>query len=192
MAIADRRATSYVCPRTRHGERKLDGNAVRVPTSAVKPLLWTTIWAAGCFGLWLALTDNIRPLELAVGAGAAVVSGALAAAAMHAGDVRFAPRAVWLRRALAAPFWIARDTGIVFGALAAHLLGRRGLEGRIVPVRMRAGGDDGRSAARRALSGWLGSMGPNSYPVGFEDDVLVVHQLVPTDDLTPADLVREL
>ena len=173
-------------PRTR-----TRGNCPGVTGGEHKALRWiatTLVWAVPMFALWLALTDNTRPLELIVGAAAALVAGAAAEAAGLAGRVHFRPRARWLVRALALPWWIARDTVLVLGALA-----RGRTTGRIVVVPFKSRGTDSVDVARRAVAYTLGSAGPNTYALGGspDADVMVTHQLVPGDSVTPAEVVED-
>jgi hypothetical protein len=155
---------------------------------AVRWTATTVLWAVPMFALWLALTDNTRPLELAVGGGAALAAGAAAEAAGLAGRVHFRPRARWLARTLKLPWWIARDTVLVLGALA-----RGRPEGRIVAVPFPSRGEESVDVARRAIAYSAGSAGPNTYAIGgsTEADVLVTHQLVASDSITPAEVVAD-
>jgi hypothetical protein len=145
-------------------------------------------WAAPMFALWLALTDNTRPLELAVGGACALIAGAAAEAAGLAGRVHFRPRARWLVRTLAVPWWIARDAALVLGSLV-----RGHPSGRIVVVPFRSRGETSRDVARRAIAYAAGSAGPNTYAIGGspDADVLVAHQLVHSDSVTPAEIVAD-
>ena len=60
-----------------------------------------------------------------------------------------------------------------------------------MPFRSR--GTSSVDVARRAIAYTAGSAGPNTYAIGgsSERDLLVVHQLVPSDEITPAELVAE-
>jgi hypothetical protein len=62
-----------------------------------------------------------------------------------------------------------------------------------VVVPFAAAGDGPRDVARRAMAYGPGSAGPNTYAIGASDEagVLVVHQLVPEDPPTPAQLVED-
>jgi len=167
-----------MCPSVTGGEHKL-----------VRWIAVTVVWAVPMFALWLALTDNTRPLELVVGGACAVLAGGAAEAAGLAGRVHFRPPARWLVRSLALPWWIARDAVLVIGAL----LTRGRPEGRFVAVPFRSRGEDSVDVARRAFAYTVGSAGPNTYAIGgsAQHDVLVVHQLVERDDITPAQVVAE-
>jgi hypothetical protein len=143
------------------------------------------LYAAPLFALWIAMTDNTRPIELLVGAGCSLLAGLGCEAAGLFGRVGFRPRARWLLRAGALPWWIVRDGALVLVALVTR---RRG---RFMTVPFPTGGDDARAQARRAIAFGAGSAGPNTYAIGCDEDVLVVHQLVPSDDVTPARVVEE-
>ena len=66
-------------------------------------------------------------------------------------------------------------------------------EGRIFTVPFRSRGDDPHDVARRAIAYAAGSAGPNTYAIGGSErrDLRVAPQLVPLDDVTPAEVVRE-
>jgi hypothetical protein len=137
------------------------------------------------YGVWLALVDNHQRLELIVGGLAAAAAATLAAFVTRAGEVRQRVRARWLVRSLAFPYWIVRDTAIVL----ASLVRSPRATGRSVAAAWPEEDDHALAEGRFAVAGYLGSFGPNSYAIGHEDEVLVVHQLVPADDVTPARVV---
>ena len=91
-------------------------------------------------------------------------------------------------RSLALPWWIARDAVLVLGALV-----RGRTTGRIVVVPFRSRGTESVDVARRAIAYTIGSAGPNTYALGgsTDADVLVAHQLVPSDSVTPAEVVAD-
>jgi multisubunit Na+/H+ antiporter MnhE subunit len=161
--------------------------------NALRSLAAGVLWAAPLFALWLALTDNTRPLEMLVGAVCALLAGAASESAGLLSHVRFRPRARWVVRAAAVPWWVVKDSALVLWALVAHVLARRPLNGRFVVVPFDAGGDAPRDVARRTMVYWAGSAGPNAYAIGGSDEagVLVVHELVPTDQPLPVRLVEE-
>jgi multisubunit Na+/H+ antiporter MnhE subunit len=160
---------------------------------ALRSLAAGVLWAVPLFALWLALTDNTRPLELAAGAVCAAFAGAAAEAAGLVSRVRFRPRLRWIARAVALPWWVVKDSALVIWALLAHVLARRPLRGRFVVVPFPAAGDDARAVARRTMAYWPGSAGPNAYAIGAseEADVLVVHELVDAGAPMPARLVED-
>jgi hypothetical protein len=97
-------------------------------------------------------------------------------------------RARWLVRA---PYALARlpvESWTVTVALLRHLAGRR-VSGSFRVIPFRVGRDDPDSTARRALAKGFDSVGPNNYVVGIdaEEDLMLVHQLVPPADAASAD-----
>jgi hypothetical protein len=164
----------------------------RSPRALLARLGLALVWAALLFALWIALVDNTRLWENVVGIGCAIIAGAAAEAAGLFGRVRFRPRVRWLRWAIKLPWWIVVDSAVVLGALARHVILRRPVIGTTRAFRVREGGDDGVSMARRALANGVGSTGPNAYALGIDDDVLVVHELVPgRGDVPPHELMEE-
>jgi hypothetical protein len=147
------------------------------------------LWAAPLFALWLALTDNTRPLEMLVGGGCALVAGAAAASAGLLSRVRFRPRLRWLLRVAALPWWVVKDSFLVFRAL----LRRPPQRGTFTAYRSPAAGEGDRALARRVMAFGPGSAGPNAYAVGVEEQagVILVHQLVPEERPAPVRLAEE-
>ena len=141
---------------------------------------WTAWWVA-LAALWLVLVDNTKLPELLTG----VVAAALGATAIEAIEerhpVRLSPRARWLGGALRALARVPLDCRL----LTLALVRRR--RGTFRAICFRGGGDDPESVARRVFAEWLDSLGPNSYVIGIDDDVMLVHQLEPPDDPASAD-----
>jgi hypothetical protein len=146
-----------------------------------------TVWWGLLLAFWIALTDNTRPLELLAGAVSALVAATVLQLVVAIGGVRLAVRPRWLVRSLAAPWWAVRDSVILLWAVPAR---RRG---RLRAVPFAAGGSAPLDRGRRAVAFGVGSAGPNQYVIAEsgEDDVLVIHELVPTSAVTAVDLVRE-
>jgi multisubunit Na+/H+ antiporter MnhE subunit len=146
------------------------------------------LWAV-LFAFWLLLVDTLKTPELAAGAVAATLGMVISALTARGAGPRPRPRLGWLRRVPAALVRLPLDTGVVAAALWRGLVRRRRVRGSFRAVRFRGGGRDGRSVARRATAKWLDSLGPNSYVVGVDEqqDVLLVHQLVPPKEPASAD-----
>jgi hypothetical protein len=161
--------------------------------TAPRLLVAVLVWVALLLALWIALTDSGQPIELLVGGLCALAAGALAQAVLRTGGVALRPEPRWALRCARAPWWILRDSALVLGALLAHLTLGRTLAGRMLALRFDPGGESPRDQARRALAYGAGSAGPNSYVVGAsrEPQAVVVHQLVPSEHVTPLEVVRE-
>lgn len=139
------------------------------------------------YGLWFLLCGTTERWQTIVGAvcSAAAAGGALGAARLGAVTVR--PRAIWLIRSLAAPWWVVRDTAIVVHALPAMAL-RRVPRGRFRSFRFASPGTHGPGAAHssargiagRAIAEGAGSAGPNTLVLGLDPErpVLLVHELI--------------
>jgi multisubunit Na+/H+ antiporter MnhE subunit len=159
------------------------------PRGAVRA--WAVWWAL-LAALWLALVDTVVLPELVAGAVAAAIAATGAVLVRAQRRVLLRPRAAWLRAAWRAFARVPLDLGPLAAALWRRGVRRRDERGALVEVPYAAVGDDARAAAHRVLTQTLGSLGPNTIVVGVERErrVLLVHQLVPTDD--PAALAAPL
>ena len=156
-------------------------------------LAWVAWWFV-CAALWLSLVDTTHFHELMAGALVSVLgaSVALLVRAQRVLVIRPDPR--WLLRAWRPFALFPRDTVLVVGALAGSL--RRGgrPRGRLFAIPMATPEEDPREAARRVLMKTAGSLAPNSYVVGADDErgLILVHQLVrhgdPAVDIDPLGL----
>ena len=143
---------------------------------------------------WLALVDTGQWPELTAGAVAAAIGATVGGLIVRAGQPKtLSKSAALLRlgpRRLSRPLVrMVADTGILTVALARTLAGRRP-HGSFRVVRYTPGAPR-RSAAGRALTEIWGSLTPNRYVVGTDDEegVLMVHELVRTDE--PLDPLAE-
>ena len=119
--------------RQRHGHRGRPSARHRVAT-------WLAWWVL-MMGFWVAVDDSVRFDELLVGAGAAALAALAAELVTHQAEVRLRLRPRWLLAALRLPWEIARDTGVVFGALARLLLRRERPGGEFAEIPVRYGDD---------------------------------------------------
>lgn len=129
---------------------------------------------------WVIVDYSILRAELLAGAAAAALGAFVAEFACYQAGVRFRMRARWLLPALGLPGEVARDTVIVFGALARRLLRgeQPGSGWRELPVRI--GDDSPAGATRRVLLVGARSLAPNTFVAGIDKrrGVMIVHQLV--------------
>jgi hypothetical protein len=139
------------------------------------------VWWVVLAALWLLLVDNTKLPELVAGAVAAALAATAATAVEERHPLRLAPRPSWLLGALR----VLPRLPIDCVALTVALVRRRG--GSFRAIRFRSGGGDPESVARRAFAEALDSLGPNSYVVGIDDDVMLVHQLVRPENPASAD-----
>jgi multisubunit Na+/H+ antiporter MnhE subunit len=148
-----------------------------------RALGWTCWWAV-LAGFWLLLTDTTKTSELVAGAVAAALAVGSAELVEREGLVVWRPRLRWLPGLWRPPVSIVRDTGRLAVALWRRLVHRRPVQGRLRAVRFTRTGDGPEDTAARVLVKAAGSAAPNTFVVGVdsEHEVLLVHQLVLTDD----------
>jgi multisubunit Na+/H+ antiporter MnhE subunit len=137
-------------------------------------------WWAALLAAWLLFVDTFALAEILAGVVASAFAASLAEAVRERGYVRFAPQLRWLGHAPRVTWQILVDCWILELALIQRLRGRR-VRGVMDRVPITYGGEDSRSAARRALLNFAVSITPNSYVLDLEPDtrVALVHQLVP-------------
>jgi hypothetical protein len=146
---------------------------------------WLLRWAL-LMGLWVVLTDTHKTPELVAGAVAAAIAATVAALVVRSGPPTTVSESIELlrlgpRRLLRPLVRLAVDTGILTVALVRRLAGRD-QRGAFRVVRY-SPEEPRRSAAGRAATEIWGSLAPNRYVVGTDEDegVLMVHELVRTD-----------
>jgi len=147
---------------------------------------WFLRWGL-LMALWLALVDTKQWPELVAGGVAAAIGATAASLIVRPGRPKTPGKSLELLRLgprrLGRP--LARlvvDTGIVTAALVRALTGRRP-RGSFRVVRY-APDAPRRSAAGRAVTEIWGSLTPNRYVIGTDDDegILMVHELVRSDE----------
>ncbi len=142
-------------------------------------LSWLAWWVL-LMALWVAVDDSFRSDELLAGAGAAALAALAAELVTEQAAIRLAMRPRWLLAAARLPWEVARDTCVVFAALAGTLLGRELPAGEFAEVPVRYGDDTPLGQTRRLLLTGARSLPPNTFVLGLdaERDVMVVHRLV--------------
>ena len=148
----------------------------RAPRRAARWLAWWVLMMS----FWVAIDDSLQPDELLAGAGAAALAALAAEAVTHQAAVRLRVRPRWLLAAVRLPWEVARDTGLVYGALVRLLLRRQPPDGEFAELPVRYGDDTPRGETRRLLLTWEGSLAPNVFVLGMDAErgVMVVHRLV--------------
>lgn len=147
---------------------------------------WLVRWAL-LMALWLALVDTHKEPELWAGAAASVVGATIAGLITRPGQPKTVSKSLALLRLgprrLGRPLVrMGLDSVLLTFALVRALVGRPP-KGSFRVVRYRADSER-RSAAGRALTEIWGSLTPNRYVIGTDDDegILMVHELVRTDE----------
>jgi multisubunit Na+/H+ antiporter MnhE subunit len=155
-----------------------------VQTPAQRIAFWVGWWAV-CYALWALLVFKTELAEFVAGALAAAVAATGADMVRARGYVPFAPRLAWSRGLVRLPREVAVDTARMTALVVRSLIRRERIEGsfRIVSFSARSD-DDPRAQARRTVAGWLGTVSPNTYVIGIDEDhrVAVLHQLIRDDD----------
>lgn len=152
----------------------------RRPVPAARLAASWAAWWAVLMAFWIVLDYSVHTDELLAGAGAAALGATLSVLACYQAGIELRFRARWLLPALRLPGQVARDTVIVFAALARRMA--RGEEPpsgfRELPIR--AGDDSPEAVSRRVLMVGGYSLAPNTFVLGIdlERQVMIVHQLV--------------
>jgi len=151
---------------------------------------WLAWWVA-LVVLWQLFVSTFAAPEVLAGLLAAAVSATAAEAVRGQNLVHFHPRARWFVQAYRLPGNVVRDCLVLGRVLWRRVVRREPIEGDFIALAFSPGGDDPQAAgARRALYVAAISLTPNTFVVGIDrdNDVMLIHQLVPTD---PTD-AREL
>jgi hypothetical protein len=148
-----------------------------------RALGWVGWWAV-LAAFWLVLTDTTKPSELGAGAVAATLATMLAGVVERERLVVWRPRLAWLRGGWRPPLRMLLDTGPLAVALWRRVVLGRRVRGRMRAIRFSRTGRGAEDTAARVLAEGVGSLAPNTFVVGVdrEEGVLLVHQLVATDD----------
>lgn len=137
--------------------------------------------AVAFFALWLLLVDEADEPNLIAGGACALLAAGFASLVQSLRSVHAKPRPAMLRYAYRPLMLLMTDTARVVSALIARGVLRQPVTGRWRAARYKANGQTPEEVARRVLTEWGASAGPNRYSVGIdvERELLVVHELVP-------------
>jgi multisubunit Na+/H+ antiporter MnhE subunit len=155
-----------------------DGEDLRLHLAG-RVMRWLVWWVL-LMSLWVAVDDSFQFDELLAGAGAAALAALAAELVTHQARVRLRVRLRWLPGAVRLPWEVARDTAIVFGALARLLLRREQPDSEFAEIPQRYGDDSPLDQTRRVLLIGSRSLAPNMFVLGMDPEtgVMVVHRLV--------------
>ena len=131
-------------------------------------------------GLWALYVGNLRLSDLLVGIGAAALAATADEVVKSQNFAPLYPHVRWLLLFFWEPWYVLKDTLIVWWALARQIAGRESQAAfRAVPFR--AGGDDSEDVARRALAITLTTISPNCVLVGIDrkTEVMLLHHVIP-------------
>lgn len=152
---------------------------LRLPGRVLRWLVWWVLMMS----LWVAVDDSFQFDELLAGAAAAALAALAAELVTDKARVRLRIRPRWLAGAVRLPWEVARDTAIVFGALARLLLRGEGPDSEFAEIGERFGDETPLGQTRRVLLIGSRSLAPNMFVLGMDPqaDVMVVHRLVSPD-----------
>jgi multisubunit Na+/H+ antiporter MnhE subunit len=157
-----------------------------VQTPAQRIAFWLAWWAV-CYALWILLVFKTEFAEFVAGALAAALAATGAELVRAFGYAPFAPRLAWSRGLLRLPRDVLVETWRMTALLVRSLVGRQRIRGSFRIISFRAAPDDDpRAQGRRTVAAWLGTVSPNTYVLGIDEEhhVVVVHQLI-RDDRPP-------
>lgn len=136
-------------------------------------------WIAG-FLAWLLFTDTFKLWELLFGAASALLGAVGAEAGRSVGVARFRPRLAWIVQGWRLPWYVAQDCALILWILFKDLV--KPEPSVLHSVVYDGGGEDGASAARRALTVTYSTMPPNSVVLDIDRPrrAMIVHQVCET------------
>jgi hypothetical protein len=139
---------------------------------------WTIGWVLAA-SLYLLLIDITDLPELIVGAGAAVLAATALELAREQGIVGESIRWRWLLRLYRPLMKVPVDIAIVSLMALRAVADRRPHHGSFRALPFASGGKPQLATGRRALAEALGSLAPNTFVVGIDEDreLILAHQL---------------
>jgi hypothetical protein len=143
--------------------------------------LFLLLWWLALFGWWIVLVGTNSGLELLAGACAALLGALLALALRRQALLRYRFEGRWLLKLVQVPWRVVYEFGVVFGALAMHMVGLRRMSSRYRAFDFPVGGDDPASRGRRATAAAADAISPNTLPVDVdaESGLALRHELDP-------------
>lgn len=153
-------------------------------THGVEPtaLLIAAVEFVLLLGLWMLFVSLLQTNEFVAGMAAALL-GAIADAVVKATDfARFRPRFRHVLLVFVTPWYVVRDTVVVFWVLAKKLAGVP-LQSSLKVIPFAAGEDSVEDNARRALATGYSTISPNTIVLGIdcERNLLLLHEISPSE-----------
>jgi hypothetical protein len=165
------------------------------PTHRVRRVRRVLSWGAGwafAGALYLLLIDTTQLPEMLVGVGAAALAATGLELARPQGVGR-SMRGGWLGRLHRPLLAIPRDIAIVSWLAVRALLHRPPVQGAFRVLAFDCSGEEPERPGRLALAEIAGSLAPNTFVVGIDEErgLILAHQLRPTSgrgDIDPMEL----
>src|SRR5581483_702642 len=123
-------------------------------------------WAL-LLGLWLAFVSNPKKDEFLIGVAAALIGAVADAVVKRQKFFKFQPKASWILLGLTLPWYAAKGCLLTMKAFFLYLFGKHP-QTHFESYGYDAIGDDGRSAAKRAIAVCYLTIPPNSIIVGID------------------------
>jgi hypothetical protein len=152
---------------------------------------WTIGWALAA-ALYLLLIDITDLPELIVGAGAAVLAATALELAREQGIVGESLRWRWLLRVYRPVLRVPADVVIVSAMALRAVADRRPRHGSFRALPFASGGDRQLASGRQALAEAFGSLAPNTFVIGIDEDreLILAHQLWRTPSRNAIDVLE--
>jgi hypothetical protein len=147
----------------------------------VRTAVFVVAWWLALTGWWIVAVGTNAGQELIAAVCAGLLGAAFALALRGSGQLDYRFEARWVAKAATVPWKVLQELGIVFWALALHLVGARRVTSRYRAFPFPAGGNDPTSAGRRAVASEMDALSPNTMPVDVdcERGVVLRHELDP-------------
>ncbi len=145
-----------------------------------RALFWFVEWLL-LIGLWELFVSTTSLSEFLVGIFAAALASTAAAVVEGNYFARFAPLPSWIMYVFWEPYYAITGTWAILVALAKKLAGHEP-DSKLSVVKFPAGGEDDRSAARRALMITYMTLPPNFVVIGIDKkkNQVLYHQVSAT------------
>lgn len=163
-------------------KKQPSGSASAKSEAEIERRFSLSLWAADVgilIALWFILVGTVSWPELAIGLTAALMAAMATEVARSIGFARFYPRLRWFAQTWRVPGEVLVDCGILIAVLAGRILRNRQERGFLKVVPFESGGAGARSAAKRALAIFVGTLSPNTCVVDIEPGLnfAMLHQI---------------
>ncbi len=162
------------------GAQQSGNNGKKHESRRVRAAFWTAAFLL-LYGLWVLFTASLFWQELVIGIPAAAIGATAFEATREQPVAQFWPRIKWVLEGWRLPWYVLSGTYEIFKVLALDLLRVKPAQSLVRAARFDAGGDDARSAARRALATAYTTIPPNFIIISIDlkANELVFHQISP-------------
>lgn len=146
----------------------------------VRELLITAVEFVFLLGLWMLFVSLPEINELVAGLAAAFLAAAADAVVKATEFARFRPRFAQVLLIFIEPWYVAKDTLVIFWELLRRIAGKP-RRSRLTVIPFKGGDNSLDGSARRALAVAYTSISPNTIVLGIDRkrNFLLLHQIVP-------------